>query len=465
MIAQPVVSAAGAAVPEQAVQELQASLRGHVLRPDDADYDEARKVFNGMIDRRPGLIARCATSADVIAAVGFARENAVLISVKGGAHNIPGNAVCDGGLVIDFSAMKGIRIDPQRRTARADPGVKWGEFDRETQAFGLATTGGTASDTGIAGLTLGGGVGWLGGKFGLASDNLVSADLVTADGRLLTASAEENADLFWGLRGGGGNLGVVTSFEYRLHPVGPLLAGLVVHPFARAKEVLRFYRDFTAVTPDELTAACALLTGPDGKPAVGIAVCYNGAIEEGERVIRPVRQFGPPLADQIGPIPYTAVQSMVDPLFPPGRHYYAKAPWLREIRDETIHALAAHFAEVSSPHTIVLIQQKGGEMARGPRDRTAFGHRDARYNLVLFSSWEDPRESAAHVAWTRGLAAAVEPFTAGAEYVNDLGIEAEEGTDRIKAGFGANYSRLVALKNQYDPTNLFRHNQNIRPSA
>jgi FAD/FMN-containing dehydrogenase len=308
-------------------------------------------------------------------------------------------------------------------------------------------------------------VGWLGGKYGLASDNLVSVDLVTAEGRLLTASAEENADLFWGLRGGGGNFGAVTSFEYRLHPVGPVLAGLVVHPFARAKEVLRFYRDFSAGIPDELTTASGLLTGPDGAPVLGINVCYNGPLEDGERVIRPVREFGPPLADQIGPMPYVAVQSMIDPLVPAGRRYYAKAPWLREIADGTIDALAASFAEVSSPHTIVILQQKGGAMARGPRDRTAFGHRDARYNLVLLTNWEDPRESEAHVAWTRRLAQAVEPFTAGGEYVNDLGIEAEEGADRIRAAFGANYARLVALKVQYDPTNLFRHTQNVRPTG
>lgn len=258
---------------------------------------------------------------------------------------------------------------------------------------------------------------------------------------------------------------MVTSFAYRLHPVGPLLAGLVVHPFARAKEVLRFYRDFSAETPDELTTGCALLTAPDGAKVVGIVVCYNGPLEDGERVIRPVREFGASLADQIAPMAYTALQSMVDPLFPVGRHSYAKAPWLREIADGTIDAPEASFAEVSSPHTVVLIQQKGGKMARGPRDRTAFGHRDATYNLVVFAGWEDSGESESHVAWTRGLVQAVEPFTAGGEYVNDLGLEADEGAERIRAGFGANYARLVRLKKQYDPTNLFRHNANVKPSA
>jgi FAD/FMN-containing dehydrogenase len=258
--------------------------------------------------------------------VRFARENRILVSVKGGAHNFPGNSVSDGGLVIDFSAMKGIRVDPHRKTVWAEPGVKWGELDRETQAEVLATTGDIFSDTGIAGLTLGGGVGWLGGKYGLASDNLVAADLVTAEGRIRTASAEENADLFWGLRGGGGNFGVVTSFKYRLHPVGPLLAGMVAHPFSRARELLRFYRDFAAETPDELSTMYALLTGPDGTPMAGIAVCYNGSLEDGERVIRPLREFGPPVAGQIAPMPYLAVQSMVDGLGPPGRHHYAKSP-------------------------------------------------------------------------------------------------------------------------------------------
>jgi FAD/FMN-containing dehydrogenase len=289
--------------------------------------------------------------------------------------------------------------------------------------------------------------------------------VVTAEGRLLTASAEENADLFWGLRGGGGNFGVVTSFEYRLHPVGPLLAGLVAHPFARAKELLRFYRDFTAESPDELSTVYALLTGPDGAPMAGIAVCYNGPLDDGERVLRPVRAFGPPVADQIGPMPYTAVQSMVDALAPPGRHHYAKSPWIREVADGTIDAVVAYFAEVTSPLSMVFLQQKGGEMARGPGDRTAFGHRDSLYSLVLWASWEEPRESETHVAWVRGLAKAVEPFTAGGDYVNDMGLETDEGADRIKAGFGANYARLVALKNKYDPTNLFRHNQNIRPTA
>jgi FAD/FMN-containing dehydrogenase len=464
MVAQTSVNTNGAVVEAAAVRELQASLRGQLIQPGDPSYDAARQVFNAMIDRRPALIARCAGAADAIAAVRFAREHRILVSVKGGAHNFPGNSVCDGGLVIDFSALKGIRVDPRQQVARAEPGVKWGEFDRETQAFGLATTGGTFSDTGIAGLTLGGGVGWLGGTYGLASDNLVAADVVTAEGRLVTANAQENADLLWGLRGGGGNFGVVTSFEYRLHPVGPVLAGLVVHPFARAKELLRFYRDFTTETPDELSTMYALLTGPDGAPMAGIAACYNGPLEEGERVLRPLRAFGPPVADQIGLMPYTAVQSMVDALGPPGRHHYAKSPWVREITDGLIDAVAASFAEVTSPHSMIVLQQKDGEMARGPHDRTAFGHRDDRYSLVLWASWADPRESDRHVGWLRGLAQAVALFTAGGDYVNDMGLATDEGAERIKAGFGANYARLVALKDKYDPTNLFRHNQNIRPT-
>jgi len=288
--------------------------------------------------------------------------------------------------------------------------------------------------------------------------------VVTADGRLLTASAEENPDLFWALRGGGGNFGVVTSFEYRLRPVGTLLGGLVVHPFDRAKQALKFYRDFSADIPDELTTGCGFLTGPDGNLAVGIAVFYNGDLAQGEKVVRPVREFGPPLADHIGPMPYGAVQTMFDDYAPPGRHYYVKGPWLKKIGDETIDILEAHFAKVTSPLSLIFIAQKSGAMARGPADQTAFGHRDAQYAVIIWPSWTDPGESEIHMAWGRQLAREVEPYASG-EYVNDVGLEIDEGADRIRAAFGANYQRLATLKQKYDPTNLFRHNQNIRPVA
>src|SRR4051794_9569741 len=397
-------------VNESAVEALRAELRGPVIAPGDAEYDQARKVWNGMIDRRPAMIARVAGAADVVTCVNFARDHDVVLAVRGGAHNVPGNAVCDGGLVVDFSAMKAIRVDPAQRRVRAEPGVKWGEFDREVQAFGLATTSGTFSDTGIAGLTLGGGMGWLGGKFGLVSDNVLSFDVVTADGRLHTVSPDEEPDLFWALRGGGGNFGVVTSFEYRLHPVGTLLAGPVFYPFDQARAVLRFYRDFASQIPDELVTAFAFLTLPDGERAVGIVVVYNGPLDAGEEVIRPVRAFGQPIVDQIGPMPYTAVQTMFDPLAPTGRHYYVKAPFLREIQDGAIEALVDSFAEVPSPFSLILLQQKWGAMARGPADQTAFGHRADQFAAVLFSGGDDPAQAEVNTAWPRRLAQDLEPF-------------------------------------------------------
>lgn len=458
-------NSAGKTIEETAIEDFGQSLRGELISPADESYDQVRKLWNGMIDKRPALFARCAGAADVINAVNFARDNRIVFAVRGGGHNLPGSCLCDDGLVIDFANMKGIRVDPVRRTARAEPGLRWREFDRETQAFGLATTGGTNSDTGIAGLTVGGGMGWLGGKYGLASDNLVSVDVVTADGRLLTCSEDENADLFWGVRGGGGNFGVVTSFEYRLHPVGPVLGGLVIHPIDRAKDVLRFYRDFASSIPDELTTGAGVLTDPHAGPVVGIIACYNGSLDEGERVLRPLHDFGNPLVDEIGPMPYAAVQALTDPMLPPGRHYYVKAPFMKEIGDAAIETMAAHFAEVTSPYSVLFLQQKGGAMARGPADKTAFGHRDAQYALIIASAWERPAESQTHIGWARGLADDIWPHTTGAEYINDLGLETEEGEERIRAGFGHNYERLAALKNKYDPTNLFRHNQNIKPTV
>jgi FAD/FMN-containing dehydrogenase len=448
---------------ETAVEALRAELRGPVIAPGDAEYDQARQVWNGMIDRRPAMIARVAGAADVITCVNFARSHDVVLAVRGGAHNVPGNAVCDGGLVVDFSAMKAIRVDPAQRRARAEPGVKWGEFDREVQAFGLATTSGTFSDTGIAGLTLGGGMGWLGGKFGLVSDNVLSFDVVTADGRLRTVSPDEEPDLFWALRGGGGNFGVVTSFEYRLHPVGTLLAGPVFYPFDHARAVLRFYRDFASQVPDELVTAFGFLTLPDGGRAVGIVVVYNGPLEAGEAVIRPVRELGQPIVDQIGPMSYTAVQTMFDPLAPTGRHYYVKAPFLREIQEGAIEALVDAFAEVPSPASIILLQQKSGAMARGRADQTAFGHREDQFAAVLFSGWDDPTQAEANIGWTRRLAQDLEPFGSGGEYINELGPM--DRPDHVRASFGANYDRLAALKEQWDPTNVFRHTQNLKPTV
>ena len=315
-----------ATVSESRIGKLASGLRGRIIRPGDGDYEDARHVWNAIIDRHPTLIVRPTVAADVVAAVNFARDNALLVSVRSGGHNVAGNAVCDGGMVIDFSAMKAISVDPQARTATAEPGVRWGEFDTATQAHGLATTGGTNTDTGIGGLTTGGGIGWLGGKYGLASDNLLSADVVTADGQLIRANDAENQDLFWALRGGGGNFGVVTSFTYRLHEVGPLLAGLIAHPVAEAKKVLTFHKEWERGMPDELRCYPALLTDPEAGPVVAFAVCYNGPIEKGEQVLAPLRKFGPPVMDVVGPMAYTAVQAMLDPSFPPGGNYYARGP-------------------------------------------------------------------------------------------------------------------------------------------
>jgi FAD/FMN-containing dehydrogenase len=456
------ISGVDTVLKEAAVAAFKQSLRGPLIAPGDDSYAEARQVWNANIDRRPGLIARPTGVADVIQAVNFARDHHLLVAVRGGAHSFAGTCVCHGGLVIDLSLMKGIRVDPVRRVVRAEGGVKWGEFDRETQAFGLATTGGTVSDTGIAGLTLGGGLGWLGYKYGLAADNLLSVDIVTADGQVRIASDTKHPDLFWGVRGGGGNFGVVTSFEYRLYPVGPVLAGLVVHPFEKAREALQFYRDFSSATHEALTTYAGLLTSPEGAKTVAIGVCYTGPLAEGERLIAPVRRFGPPLEDQIRPMVYTELQSMFDAAYPPRNQYYQKDHFLREISDDAIDIVVDHFASVPSPLSLPFFQQSGGAMRRG---NTAYAHRDALYNLVLTAQWLDPGESERHVRWTRELWQALQPYATGGVYVNHIGREEEDGADQVRAAYGANYQRLAELKQKYDPTNLFRHNQNIKSAV
>ena len=457
-------SGTDAILEDAAIQKLRASLHGPLLCPGDANYDEARKVWNGMIDRRPALIARCAGVADVIAAVKFARTHDVLVSVRGGGHNIPGNSVCDGGLMIDLAGMRSVRVDPVRRTARAEGGTTWADFDRETQAFGLGTTGGSVSHTGIAGLSLGGGIGWLGGKHGLTCDNLLSADLVAADGKMLIANTDENPDLFWGLQGGGGNFGVVTSFEYQLHPVGPLLAGMALYPFSKAKEALTLYRDFVEDVPDEVNTIGGLLTSPEGVPVVAIAVCYNGDLEAGEKLLRPIRAFGPPLADHISPMAYRQVQTLLDSAAIRGRRYYIKSNMMQRISDATIDTLIERFPTVPSPLSIVVLQQLGNAANRVSAAATAFSHRQALCEWACISSWLEPAADDVNIQWTREFSEVMRPFTTGSDYVNQIGVEAEEGSERIKAAFGANYDRLVGVKNKYDPTNLFRHNQNIRPT-
>jgi FAD/FMN-containing dehydrogenase len=447
---------------EITVQNFADSLRGRLVQPGEGDYDEARRVWNGMIDRRPALIARCAGVADVIAAVRFARTHELLVSVRGGGHNITGNAVCEGGLMIDLSPMKSVRVDPARRTARAEAGLTWGEYNRETQAFGLASTGGVVSTTGIAGLTLGGGLGWLMGKHGLSCDNLLSADLVTADGQFLTASAYQHPDLFWGLRGGGGNFGVVTSFEYQLHPVSPVLAGMVLHPMAKAREVLRFYRDYARNCPDALTAFAALMTSHEGDPVVAIVVGYIGDLAEGEALVAPVRKFGSPLADTIAPMSYVQLNQMFDAAFPYGGvQRYWKSSFLKQLGNDVLEILIDRAATMRSPMSMVGFFHVHGAATRVDPNETAFGLRSDQWDYDVISQWTDPAESAGHIQWTREFWTAVEPFATGQVYVNHL--DAEEGT-RIRAAYSDNFGRLVALKNKYDPTNLFRLNQNIKPT-
>ena len=455
------------------VGELWEAFGGELISPDHTAYDEARKVWNGMIDRRPALIARCTGVADVRSAVRFAREHDLLVAVRGGGHNIAGTAVCDGGMVIDLSPMKGTRVDPRRCTAQAQPGVLWGELDRETQGFGLACPGGIVTHTGIAGLTLGGGIGWLQRKYGLTCDNLLSADVVTADGQFLTVSDEEHADLFWGIRGGGGNFGIVTSFEYKLHPVGPqVLAGVLVHPAERALEVLRFYRDFISEVPDELSVFVAQRKAPPapwlpehihGRPVVILAICYAGpSMEEGERVLRPLRAFGQPWVDLIRPIAYTTHQGFFDATVPHGLRYYWKSHYMPSLSDDAIETLVAHAWGMRSPNSYSLLFQLGGAIRKVKEDDSAFSGRAAQHAITLDGVWSDP-EGPDDTAWVRDFFASLQPFSTGGVYVNFLG---NEGQDRVKASYGADkYDRLVALKNKYDPTNLFRVNQNIEPTV
>jgi FAD/FMN-containing dehydrogenase len=449
-------------IEEGAVREFAAGLRGEIVRPEEDGYDAARAVFNGMIDKRPALIVRCAGTSDVIRGVDFAHAHDLLLAVRSGGHNVAGKAVCDGSLMLDLSPMKGMRVDPARRRARAQSGLTLGEFDHETQAFGLATPLGVVSMTGIAGLTLGGGLGWLNGNHGLACDNLLSADVVTADGRLLTASEEENEDLFWGIRGGGGNFGVVTSFEYRLHPVGPVLAGGLRYPAAKARDVLRFYHEFASGCPDELSTSALLGRAPDGSLVAGITVCYCGAIEEGERVLRPLRAFGSPLEDGIRPMAYTALQSAPDEGFPPGQQHYWKSSNLEHLSDEAIEVMVRLVKEMPSPSSGVGLQQMHGAASRVDPAATAFPHRDEHYDLLILSQWANPADSEENVRWTRELFEAMQPFVGKGVYVSNLG---EEEGDRVKEAYGEHYERLVALKDRYNPTNLFRLNQNVKPTA
>jgi FAD/FMN-containing dehydrogenase len=445
-----------------AVEELRSAMGGPVLGPEDPGYDAARTLHNAMIDKRPALIARCTGVADVQAALDFGLRHGLEIAVKGGGHNVGGKALCDGGLVIDLSIMKGLRVDPESRTVRAQAGVTWGEFDRETQVFGLATTGGAVSSTGIAGLTLGGGIGWLQRKFGLACDNLISADVVTPDGRFVVASEQENDDLFWGLRGGGGNFGIVTSFEYRLHPVGPqVLGGPMLYPLDAAREVFDFHREFSASAPDEMFCEFGLAPLPDGEPGAFLFLFHAGSPEEGERAVRKAREFRKPLESFLGPASYCEVQQMFDEDLRPGLHNYWKSSDLAELSDGVIETMLEFYGR-RPPGAMVVIDQYGGAVARVPDDATAFGHRHAAYDVIVATLWPEPEQTDEHVEWARALWDALQPYAEESVYVNYLG---EEGEERVREAYGEeHYARLAALKRKYDPENILRNNQNIKPA-
>ena len=449
-------------LPQSIIQKLRDSLRGQSFCPDEPGYDDARTIPNAMINRRPAIIARCAGAADVIACVRFAREHDILVSVRGGGHSVAGKSVCEGGLMIDLSAMKGIRVDPTRRTVRAQTGVKLGEFDRETQAFGLATTQGVVPTVGLSGLTLGGGWGQLHAKYGLAVDNVIGADVVTADGSLLTVSASENQDLFWGIRGGSGNFGVVTSLEFRLHEVGPVFGGAVFYPASEARNVLRFWREFAANSPDELVTQGGSFRLPDGVPVFGIAACYCGTIADGEKILKPLRTFGSPLADALSPMSYIQIQSMFEPFFPPGRHVYTKSNFLRDLSNEAIETMVRYVGKSPSPYTFApFIEHWSGAATRVAATDTAFPHREYAWNFLAWSMWTSPSETETNLQWTRECWEAMRPYLVAGSYGNYV---TDEGEGIAREAYGPNYDRLVALKNKYDPTNFFRMNHNIKPT-
>jgi FAD/FMN-containing dehydrogenase len=443
------------------VEALRRRLSGTLVRPGEQAYDAARAVWNGMIDRRPAFIVYCSNRQDVTEAVSFARVTGILTAVRSGGHNIAGASLCEGGLVIDLSRMNRVTVDPMVRTARAEGGALLADLDAATQVHGLATTTGVNSDTGLIGLTLGGGIGRLGRKHGLSCDNMLSAEIVTANGQMLIASEHENADLFWGLRGGGGNFGIVTAITYRLHPLGPtVLAGSLVYEWKSVHDALRLYAEFSAAAPDALCMDAALITMPDGNHGFAISAFYAGPMDDGERALRPLRRALTPVADRIGPISYVQLQQAGDASFPRGYRFYWKAQFLRKITKAAADALIERFPSVPSPRSFFVFQQVGGAIARVPRAATAYANRDAAYDAFPVSIWTDPASDEINKAWAREMYAALRPFAMDGVYVNNLG---NEGDDRVKAAYGENYDRLVILKRKYDPDNLFRLNQNVHP--
>jgi len=450
---------------------LRGRLRGSAVLPGEEGYDSARTIWNAMIDRKPGLAVRCLGAADVMLAVNFARAERLLLSVRGGGHNIAGNAVSDGGLLIDLSLMKSVQIDPITRTARVEPGALLSDFDKEAQAFGLVTPLGINSTTGVAGLALGGGFGWTTRKFGLTVDNLISAQVVTADGKLLRASASDNADLFWALRGGGGNFGIVTAFEFKLHALGPeVMSGLIVHPFADAAALLPQFRRVIADAPDELTVWCVMRKAPPlpfipaqwhGKEVLVFAACYSGDMKEGEKAMKPLRVLGKPIADVIGPHPFTGWQAAFDPLLTPGARNYWKSHDFADLSDGVIKEIVGAVERFPSPECEVFIAHVGGAMGRVAPDAMAWSNREAHFVMNAHTRWRDPAEDKVCIAWARQLYEAAAPFATGSVYVNFM---PEDEPGRVEKAYGRNYRRLAEIKRRYDPDNLFRMNQNIRPT-
>jgi FAD/FMN-containing dehydrogenase len=456
-----------------AIEELGASFGGELLQSEHAGYDAARTIFNGMIDRRPAVIARCTGVADVIAAVNFARDNDLVIAVKGGGHGVPGYSVCDDGVMIDLTPMKGIWVDPERKVARAQAGLTWGEFDRETQQFGLAVTGGRVPSTGISGLTLGSGSGWIERKLGLTADSLISADVVTADGRFVTASEDRNADLFWGLRGGSGNFGIVTSFEFALHDFGPIVyGGLLAFPRPAAGKLVHLLRDVMKDAPDDLALNLAFITAPPepfvpeearGQPAVGLVVCWSGDIERGEEMVKPFRDLEPVL-DIVGPIPYAqGLQRLIEPGNQAGNLNYWKADFVDELTDEAIDTLIEQVNRAQSPLSQVILEPLGGAIARVDDDAMALGKRQAAFAFHCIAMWQDPAESDVHVGWAKDLAAAMDRFSVPGVYLNYTSDQETE--EQVRSTYGSKYERLVALKDKWDPENVFCLNANIKPSS
>ena len=456
---------ASTALDVEHIEALALACSGTLLAPTDEGYEEARRVHNGLVDKRPALIVRCHGAADVADAIRFARDEGLEISVRGGGHNVAGRAVSDGGLMIDLAEMKGIHVDPVAQTVRAQGGVDWSEFNRETAVHGLAVTGGAISTTGIAGLTLGGGLGWLMGIHGLAADNVRSIELVTAEGDVLNVTAESEPDLFWALRGGGGNFGVATSFEYGLHPLREVVGGLVAYPFEAAGDVLRFYRELTASVPDELTVFCALVHAPDGSGVklAALAVCHAGSPERAEEDLASLRAFGEPILVHLGPIPYPVMNTLLDAGYPRGALNYWKSSFVDALDDGFIDTAIERFSETPSPMNAILLEHYHGAVTRTGATETAVPHRETGYNMLIPTVWLDPAETDANIAWTRETVEALKPYLAGRRWLNYLGDD--DGDDAVRAAYGPNYERLLEVKRRYDPENVFHLNHNLDPSG